>query len=268
MKKILIPFCFLFSAFAGKAQMKEGKVLYERTLTFQPRQNTNPERAASMPRSRTDRFELSFANNQALWESVPNMDENDENQGGGGNRFFMRFGAGDDLTYYNFTTGKRVDQRELNTKNYIVEDSIQKLSWKLASDTKTILNYTARKATAQRIGTRMIMAMENGVMQRQEVADTTSITAWFTTDIPVPAGPEFGGQLPGLILELEMNNRRLLYKALEISPKVNAGNVKEPKGGKRISAEEYARERNKMMEEMRRNMPPGGRMRMANNGNQ
>jgi len=268
MKKMLFSISMLICAFSLHAQMKEGKVLYERTISFQPRQNMNPDAAANMPRSRTDRFELSFAKNQSIWEILPDLESNDENAGGGGGMRFMRFGGADDVTYFNFETGKRVDQRELASKTYIVEDSIRKLSWKLSGETKTVLNHTARKATAQRIGTRFIMGMENGQMKRQEVADTTNITAWFTTEIPVPAGPEFGGQLPGLILELEMNNGRMVYKAVEISPKVTASNIKEPKGGKKMTAEEFTKERDKVMEEMRRNMPAGGRRRMMAGGNQ
>lgn len=267
MKKILLSICLIAGVFTLQAQMKEGKVVYERTITFQQRQNMNPERANNMPRSRTDRFELSFAKNQSLWESLPDLESNDENTGGGGMRF-MRFGGADDITYFNFETGKRIDQRELASKTYIVEDSIRKLSWKLSGETKTILNYTARKATAQRIGTRFIMSMENGEMKRQEVADTTNINAWFTTDVPVPAGPEFGGQLPGLILELEMNNGRMVYKAVEVSPKVSVNNIKEPKGGKKMTAEEFTKEQSRIMEEMRRNMPAGGRRMMMGGGNQ
>jgi GLPGLI family protein len=267
MNKMLFFFCMIICACTLHAQMKEGKVVYERTITFQPRQNMNPEAAANMPRSRTDRFELSFAKNQSFWESLPDLESNDENTGGGGGIRFNRFGGADDITYFNFETGKRIDQRELASKTYIVEDSIRKLNWKLTGDTKTILNHTARKATAQRIGTRFIMAMENGQMKRQEVADTTGITAWFTTEIPVPAGPEFGGQLPGLILELEMNNGRMVYKAVEISPKVSVSNIKEPKGGKKMTAEEFTKERDKVMEEMRRNMPAGGRRVIMGGGN-
>ena len=266
MKKILLSLCMIASIGTIQAQMKEGKVVYERTIKFQPRQNMNPEMAANMPRTRTDRFELSFAKNQSLWEMLPELDNNEENAGGGGGVRFMRFGGGDDVTYFNFETGNRIDQRELASKTYIVEDSIQKLNWKLTEETKTILNYTARKATTQRIGTRFVMAMENGEMKRQEVADTTQITAWFTTEIPVPAGPEFGGQLPGLILELEMNNGRMVYKAVEISPKVSVSNIKEPKGGKKMTAAEFTKERSKVMEEMRRNMPAGGRRVIVGGG--
>ena len=171
---------------------------------------------------------------------------------------FMRFG-GDDYVFTNLETGVSVSKQELASKNYLVTDSVRKLPWKLTDETKTILNYKARKAVAQRIGTRPMMSMENGEMKRTMVSDTTSITAWFTTEVPVPAGPEFNGQLPGLILELELNRGRTVYKAIEVSPKVNAGNIKEPKGGKAITATAFAEERNKVFEEMRRNMPNGGR---------
>ncbi len=106
----------------------------------------------------------------------------------------------------------------------------------------------------------MQMTMENGEMKRQEVMDTSNIVAWFTPDISVPAGPqEFQGQLPGLILELDINNGRTVFKAVEFSAKVNASNIKEPKGGKRITADEFTKEREKLMEEMRRNNPGGNR---------
>jgi GLPGLI family protein len=264
MKKILL-FIALVPGFFASAQMKEGKVLYERTIQMQFRGNMPPEMAQNMPRERKDKFELSFINNQSLWESVPDMEENNEPGGGegNGNRMMMRFGGADDLTYFNFETGKQIQQRELNGKNYIVEDSIQKLNWKLTGETKTILGHTVQKARAERYSQRAIMTMENGEMKRQMRPDTTTINAWIAMDIPVSAGPEFQGQLPGLILELDMNNGRIVYKALEISAKVNAAAIKAPKGGKHITAAEFDKEREKTFEAMRQNMPRGGQVRIV-----
>jgi GLPGLI family protein len=265
MKKILLFTSFVSSFFAAGAQMKEGQVLYERTIQMQFRGNIPPEMAQNMPRERKDKFELSFSNNQSLWESVPDMEENNEPAGGegNGNRMMMRFGGADDLTYHNFETGKQVQQRELNAKNYIVEDSILKLNWKFTVETKSILGHTVQKARTERYGMRSIMSMENGEMKRQVQPDTTDITAWVAMDIPVPAGPEFQGQLPGLILELEINNGRTVYKALEISAKVNASSIKEPKGGKRISVAEFNKERDKTFEAMRQNMPGRGQVQIV-----
>lgn len=263
MKKILLPVCIFFWL-AAAAQMKEGTAVYERTVQMQLRvPGMDEEIIRRLPRSRTDLFELLFSSNQSLRQQLP--DPEDEANSFAGSGTVVRFSmGGDDVVYHNFETGKRIDQHELSSKIYIVEDSIRKLSWKLTSETKSILGHTAQKATAQNYGKRPQMAMENGVMKRQEVADTSTIVAWFATDVPVPAGPEYGGQLPGLILELNINNGRIVYKAVELSPKVAINSLKEPKGGKRISAEEYRKETDKAMEEMMKNMPGGRQIRISN----
>ncbi|HVG40574.1 MAG TPA: GLPGLI family protein [Chitinophagaceae bacterium] len=264
MKKIKILPLFLFLGIAVTAQTKEGRVVYERTIQMRL-QGVSEEVAAQMPRSRTDVFELLFGNNQSLWQNLPTANEEQQNTfSGAGGTVVVRQQFTNEVTHYNFATGKRVDLREVGDKNYLVDDSVRKLAWKITDETKTILGHTARKATAQRIGTRPMVSMENGEMKRTEVADTASIIAWFTTDVPVPAGPEFGGQLPGLILELDMNKGRMVYKAIELSPKVKLDAIKEPKGGKHITQAQYDAERLKMLDQMRRNMPAGAQIRVGN----
>jgi GLPGLI family protein len=147
-------------------------------------------------------------------------------------------------------------------KDFVVTDTITKLQWKLSDETKPILNFTARKATATSIVVRPRMSMENGQMKREMITDTVPVVAWFTTEVPVPTGPDFQGQLPGLILELEMNKGQNITKAIEFSPKVAAAKIKEPKDGKKLTAAEFSKEREKLMEEMRKNMPNGNFIRM------
>lgn len=255
MKKILLSLT-VFSFLAGNAQLKQGKVVYERVMQLNI--NANSEVAHLMPKQRTDNFELLFGNNQSIWQVIPNAEGDNSTVSGPG--FVMRMAGNNDVVYYNFEQAKRVDQRELFEREFLVEDSIMKLKWKLSDEKKTILNYISTKAVAERIGTRNVVSMENGEMKRQQVADTSYITAWFTSEIPVPAGPtEYQGQLPGLILELSVNNGRTIYKAVEISPKVNIASIKEPKGGKKLTSEEFNKERDKLMEELRRNNPGGNR---------
>ncbi len=99
----------------------------------------------------------------------------------------------------------------------------------------------------------MQMTMDNGKMERKEINDSSMITAWFTTDIPVSAGPEVQGQLPGLILALDINDGRMVYKAIGISPKADLASIKEPTKGKKLTPDEFTSERNKMMDEMQKN---------------
>jgi GLPGLI family protein len=261
MKKLVVCLVLL-SCFMGNSQMKEGRVVYERTFQLPARIfGGNPDIAAQLPRSRTDQYELLFSNNRSLWQYLPDASgEGDPNTftGNGGGMVIRFAGGSNDISYCNLEKGTRLDQREIADKNYVVTDSIRKLDWKLTGETKQILNFTARKAISQRIGTRMQMTMENGEMKREQVPDTVSIVAWFTTDVPVAVGPTtYQGQLPGLILELDENNGRTFFKAVAVSPKVSVSKIKEPKDGKKITAAEFDKERDKVMEEMRRNMPNG-----------
>ncbi len=225
-------------------------------------QGMDPEMARRIPASRTDQFELMFSNNQTLWQVLPSAAGEDVVVSGSGNAVFRMGGGNNDVIFFDLAQGRRLDQRELFERSFLVEDSVRRLNWKLTDESKSILNYTAKKAVAQRIGTRSIMAMENGEMKRQEVADTTTIIAWFTTEIPVSAGPqEFQGQLPGLILELDINNGRMIFKAIEVAAKTGVS-IKEPKKGKRMTTAEFNKEREALMEEMRKNMPAGQNMRI------
>ena len=116
-------------------------------------------------------------------------------------------GGSNDISYVDLEKGTRVDQREVMEKNFVVTDTVARLQWKLSDETKTILNFTARKATATSVTQRPRMTMENGEMKRTPVQDTSAIVAWFTNDIPVPVGPEYQGQLPGAVLELDISKR-------------------------------------------------------------
>lgn len=259
----------------AKAQLPAGKVTFERTIQLQIRiaspdgNGTSPDIENMLPRTRTDRFELQYANNQSLWKQLEEEQDADDMSfnGNGGNVQIRMIGAGaEDIIFTNLAEAKRVEQRELGTKKFIIEDSIRPLSWKLSDETKTILGHLCRKATSQRIQPRMTMTMDNGKMEKKEIQDTANIVVWFATDIPVSAGPaEYQGQLPGLILEIDVNNGRTLYKAVELSAKVDQASIKEPKGPKRITPAEFAKERDKMMEEMQRsNSGPGRMIRISN----
>ena len=263
MKSIALVCLAAFICVKMNAQQNEGKVIYSRTVQMQIRISDDQGGAENvLPRSRTDKFELSFANNQTLWKQMEQEEQDGDmaynNSAGGGMQIRM-IGAGtDDVMYSNIEATRRVELRELGTKKYIVEDTIRRMNWKLSDETKTVMGHVCRKAMSQRIGSRMMMNMDNGKMERKEIADTSNIVAWFTTDIPVPAGPDFQGQLPGLILELNVANGQILYKAIEISPKVALNKIKEPRDGKKMTAAEFTKEREKIMEEMRKNMPNNG----------
>lgn len=244
---------------AAAAQTKEGRVVYERVMQMPTRAfgNLPPDVQAQMPKSRTMQYELLFTPEHSLWQFLPNAASDDQNTFAGGGVVIRMAGGGNEATYVNYAKSSRVDQREMFERSFVVTDSIAKVQWKLSEETKPMLNFTARKATGTSILMRPRVTMENGQMKREMSIDTVPVVAWYTTEVPVPAGPDYQGQLPGLILELDINKGQNVTKAIEFSPKVTANKIKEPNEGKRMTAAEFTKERDKMMEEMRRNRPGG-----------
>lgn len=194
---------------------------------------------------------------------MPNVatDEGANTFAGGGMVVQMRMSA-NEVAYVNYTSGTRVKQWEMFDKNFVVIDRIQKVQWKLSEETKPVLNFTARKATGFSIVNRPRITMENGEVKRELATDTLPVVAWYTTEVPVPIGPNYQNQSPGLILELNVNNGQTVTKAIEFSPKVALNKIKEPKDGKRMTAAEISKERDKMMEGMRKHIPAGYVFRM------
>jgi GLPGLI family protein len=244
------------------AQQTQGKVNYSRTVKLQMSFAGMPGGLEQqLPSSRTDKYELVFGNNQSLWKQGEQEPEEEQSFGDGGMQIRMVVAGSNDVLYCNFDNSRRVEKREMFDKTFIVDDTITKLKWKMTGESKTILNHNCMKAEAVRISKRMTMNMDNGKMEIKEIDDTAKIVAWFAMDIPVSAGPsEFQGQLPGLILELDVRNGDQVYLATGIAETTDLAVIKEPSGKKRYTAEEFKKEREKMMEEMNRNNQGGQRI--------
>jgi GLPGLI family protein len=245
-----------------QAQQQQGRIVYD----FYPPMhvslrgtNSTEDLRRALPRNETVKVEVLFGNNQMIRRVLDEAPLNE--MAGNENGMHIRtMGPGaDDIIWLNFTEARKVEQREFAAKQYLISDSLQPLQWKLTGKTRTILGYVCQEATAERIGKRTTMNFENGKMTRKEETDTSIVDAWFTTAIPVPAGPDFQGQLPGLILQVDME-KNPYYKAIEVSPKVDTNVIKEPRKGKKVTLEAFNQEREKMMQEMERN--GGGRMRL------
>lgn len=235
------------------AQTKAGFVQYEMVTQLQGQiQIQGLPEGIELPKSRTSYFELSFGNNQSLWQVAEQAPEPEMSSGNV--QFRSVTMGGGDIVFADFNTKLKTEKRELFDKTFIVEDSIRTMNWKMSGETRTILGYTAMKATTSRITKSFKTTMVDGKIERVESVDTLPIVAWFTTAIPIAAGPSaFEGQLPGLILELDNGNGRIVYKATSVSDKVKLDTIKPPKGKKKHTLAEYEAERKKVMDEMQKN---------------
>jgi GLPGLI family protein len=234
MKKIIALVIAAVTVQLVAAQVKEGKIVFEETIDMHRRiPKENEQMKAMIPQFRTNKFELTFADNKSLYkaaEEEPDLaDQQSAGAGGQGGGVVMRFGNNENIFYKDLSTQTSIEKRNLMEKEFIVQDSIRNISWKLVDgETKTIAGHSCKKATGK----------------SQMGSD---IVAWYAEDISLSSGPAQFGGLPGLILAMDVNNSEFVYNATIISKDVKKAELKAPTKGKKVSPEEFAKIRKELM---------------------
>lgn len=218
---------------------------------------------------------LSFNGNESIYKEDEKLNTSEGFQGFG--MMANSFTPGDQ--YKNLDTDQILEEREFFGKQFLINDTIPQLEWKVGKESKYIGEYMAIKATAVKPvdpnDLSMIRRRSQSEEEKKETpSDSTNVedpfadmeipeevvvTAWFTPQIPVKNGPgEYSG-LPGLILELNVDRTTVLCSKIIINPK-EAVEIDKPSKGTEVSRSEYNEIVKKKTEEMRENfMNRGGR---------
>ena len=260
MKKLFFLVTGFLSVAALQAQVKEGTIMYEqKTNMYKTIQDE--QMRAMMPEFRTAKFLLLFSDSVSIYKPVPE-DEAPDPFAGGGPRMIIRMGSqGGDL-YKNFAQSKSIQTSEMGGKNFLIVDSIKQQPWKLGTETKQILGYTCHKATrkvmqAPGMVRRVVMGGGGGAADTTQTkmpqSKEVDVVAWYADDLVSPVGPENYGQLPGVILQLDVDNSTNVFTATEVKKTVDQKELKEPKKGKVVTRPEFM----KMMSEMMGGMGGG-----------
>ncbi len=138
------------------------------------------------------------------------------------------------LTFVDLNSEKVTLQREFFDRTFLIEGA-EKPKWKIMDEMSVFLGYTCMRATA--------------------MMDSSLVEAWFTPEIPVPAGPDDYYGLPGLILVLTADEGRHSYVATDVSlraidPKIMVA----PTEGKKMKLEEYEKMVKEKTEEREKTM--------------
>ena len=136
-----------------------------------------------------------------------------------------------DTTYVNFGSGTYTESRVIGGV-YLVGDQQPAIPWRLDGEERIYLGLRVMKATA--------------------VVDSAVVEAWFTPEIPIPAGPGLYGGLPGLILMVTNAADGEVYAAESLEMDVLARAIVPPTRGRKVSDKGYRRIKEAEMEEDRR----------------
>lgn len=229
MKKVLLFFVLISLAARAQntAQNTEGVVSYKRKtywtkiirrMTYLSQEQK--DRAAQTwknyeEENNAEKMKLAFSSAESLYTYASESGETDDGS--------YSWRNSDLKLYRNFEKDKKIDVMEMLGKTYVVEDSLHAPVWKIGNQIKDVAGYVCMRADAE------------DPIKKQK------ITAWFAQDLPVPAGPERYHGLPGVILELNLNDGDVIIEATGVQlRKLTPEDLKLPKlKGKKLTDAQY-----------------------------
>lgn len=251
MKKYLLAVFACLSLSFITEEVKQGVITYTTKINMHKRIPPDQEEMKKMiPEFNSVQNQLLFNEMESLFKPIP-ADENPFDNGGGGSWTGTAPGGGmrtirmvlQNETYLNRDADLMTQLRDFMGKKYIIKKEPKRIPWKLGSETKQLLGYACKDAS---------FTDEN---QRK-------VRAWYTEDLRIPIGPEGFHGLPGLILEVDVNEGEMLITADKLDLRALKKNeLKEPKGGEELTEEAYQAMVKEQMEKMGAQSGPGG-MRM------
>ena len=259
MKKIVTLALLLVSIVAFSQNKFEGKATYmSKTTVDMTRFGQMSEQQKKQIMSRMKNFlektyTLSFNRNESSFKENVKLDAP------GASGFSWGRSNGQGSIYKNLKDKKMVEDTEQFSKRFRIVEDMELPQWEMTGETKQIGNYTAYKATMVKVdnsvdwGSIFSRRGRRGNNQKKDSAQvekkkdevrTLAVTAWWTPDVPVSAGPSTYWGLPGLILELNAGRTTMLCTEIVINPG-EAISIAEPTKGEKVSRDEY----NKIMKE-------------------
>lgn len=246
MNKIITILLLIF-AFSLSAQGIKGKAYYISKTKANYNSNIPAEKRKKMDERAKRLYEntliLSFNQTESFYKEEESLDSTGDLYRSG-----YLAAAGGYLSngiYKNIKNDSIIEQREFFGKLFLVKDSLPKLNWKLENESKKIGGYTVFKATT----VQKIDASDYRISNAKDIKSDGNIivTAWYTPQIPVSTGPSNYGDLPGLILELDIYKTTILCSKIILNA-TNSQEIKPPKNGEVVSLDEF----NKIAEERRK----------------
>lgn len=165
-------------------------------------------------------FILEFTPNESIFKLEDKLNLSDNEM-----RMAKMFG-GRGVYYSNLENNESIHQVESFGQLFLKVRSFDSLEWVLLNESKKIGNFLCYKATSVKI-----------VKNRK--THTKQVVAWYCPEISAPFGPIGYGGLPGLIIELNIENEAIYsLNKLELNPNKKV-KINKPIKGKKVTEKEY-----------------------------
>lgn len=207
MKYLLSLLCFtlLINGATMAQEIKGGRITYEQIIDYQLEGAFDDPAwdsyIAGLPQQGKTVYKLYFTTEEALYEKHPEQEQARSQRLSGALKKvnYMRPQEEVQQVYIDLVETAITEQVEFMTRPFLIIADKKKMAWKLTGKNKKVLDYIC-------MGAELNLGEE-------------TLTAWFTTAIPISAGPAGYHGLPGMILGLEKNGEVfLLANAIDFTP--------------------------------------------------
>lgn len=215
-------FCGLFPLIQF-ASAQSGTVAYNETLKLEIHlEGMGTDVADRLPKERISAHLLYYTPEASLYENSKQADDREvaEEMAGGGT-MMIKMQEPDEKLYYDIKNQRVTEQRDFMSRLFLIDSPSDTIAWKLTGNRREILGYPCLEAILMN--------------------DTVKTIAWFTPSIPVSAGPAIFHGLPGLILEVNVNNGKRIITASSVAPGEVTERIVKPGKGKKVTREEFNR---------------------------
>lgn len=210
------------AATTAEAQLLNGKIVYESTFTFNSGTTDSAAKASGLPAEILKMIPAGQKTKKILYYTADNsLYENDpapaaeEHFEQGNMKVQFHSEAPEEKIFTDILNHKKVQQRDLMGRTFLVSGDINPAKWKMTGRQKLVLDMPC--------------------MEAMLAGEGDTVIAWYAPGIPVSTGPEGMGGLPGLILEAAIG-KSVTVKALSVTVDATAAShIKLPVKGKKIS---------------------------------
>ena len=224
MKYIFSLFLICFCCLTSNAQPMNGVIKYNRKMDWLSVMTKMPW----MTQEEIDRAMLNFSHRDK------NKGEDYLYHFNSNESVFQREEKEEAESTYSWKKSKFVLQRDYKNKKvndwvevmgqkYVIKDDMPKYKWKILNEIREIQGYLCMKA------------------ETKDTIKNQTIHAWYTDAITVGGGPEGYGGLPGMILEININDGDLIVSATKVDLTLPEGKLPKPKKmkGKEVDRVKY-----------------------------
>jgi len=220
MKIFIIAFFLSLTAASLHAQapnpifLSQGKIEFEKKLNqhaaIEGDDGWSELEKKSLSQFKITYFDLQFTRTKTLYK--PGREGTGNTMG-----WFSELPAQENTVYSDLEQDKCISQKKVFEQQFLVQDSIRKIRWKLTDETRVIAGFNCRRANA------IIM-------------DSIYVVAFYTDEILTTGGPESFNGLPGMILGVALPHQHVSWFATKVeSVPVTDSQLTPPQKGKKVN---------------------------------